>query len=215
LQKDETSRPDEKPSRPPSEPGRHPREAARTAAVADNAPLTRKDDPAMLSVARQAAAFFGTPVGMVSLLEQTEEWVVACVGVAIERVPRAVSFCAHAVLEPDILIVEDASVDARFADNPHVLGEHHLRFYAGAPVFDAGGLPLGAVCVCDAEPRTISTSGLFALRRFADAAASVLEARLILADAQSRFMSLGEKRAVRDRLDGLLLALVEGHPRSE
>lgn len=190
----------------------HPLEPERLAAVREVAPLTRTGDPAMVSLAKEAKDACGVMVGMVSLLEEQEEWVVACVGTEAERIPRIVSFCAHTILEPDVLVVEDVTRDPRFDKNPYVLDEHHMRFYAGAPVFDATGLPLGAICVAHAEPMRLDSRCLFSLRRLADAVSAVLEARLLLADAHSRYLGRAEAKTAQARLDLLLQTLVEPRP---
>ena len=193
----------------PSNPPSYALERERLVSVREVEPFTWTNDPAMMSVARKAAEICGVKVGMVSVMEEEEEWVVACVGTEIERVPRALSFCAHTILEADALVVEDASRDVRFLDNPFVRDEHHLRFYAGAPIFGSTGLPLGAVCVADAEPNSLSSKGLLALRDLAATASAVLEIRLLLADARTRYAPETEHRTTRARLDALLLTLLE------
>lgn len=196
----------------PPPPPPYPREEERLDAVREAAPHTRTNDPAMVRLADEARLVCGTSVGMVSLLEEQEEWVVACLGTEAERIPRAVSFCAHTILEADVLVVDDASRDRRFAADPFVIDAHHLRFYAGAPIFDGTGLPLGAVCVCDAEPKALSSSGALSLRRLAEVASAVLQSRTLLTDAQIAYASRAERAATADRFDALLLELIGLHP---
>ena len=105
--------------------------------------------------------------------------------------------------------MEDASRDPRFASNPFVLDEHHLRLYAGAPIFDGGGLPLGALCVCDAEPASPSSRCLASLRTLADAASAALEIRLLIADPRKGGAPADERQAARERLDVLLARLAD------
>ena len=169
----------------------------------------------MVRLAREASGLCGASVGMVSLMEAEEEWVVACVGTEADRVPRLHSFCAHTILEPEGLVVPDASKDPRFATNPFVLDRHHLRFYAGAPMFDATGLPLGAVCVAHAKPQEVSTLCLETLRHLADVASAVLETRLLFADSYRRILPDRRFPATRARLDALLLTLIQPHPSRE
>lgn len=192
----------------PAPPLPHPFEEARLESVWELSRHTRTGDPLMVRLAREASETCGTGVGMVSLMEDLEEWVVACVGTEVERVPRAVSFCAHTILQPGVVVVEDASLDPRFRSNPFVVDEHHLRFYAGAAILDATGLPVGAVCVCHDSPMALSSECQSNLSRLAELASAVLESRLILADAQVRYPSRGERERIARRFDALLLALI-------
>ena len=77
------------------------------------------------------------------------------------------SFCAHAIAADDMLVVPDMLKDQRFRDNPQVSGDPHIRFYAGAPLRDEGGLCLGTLCVLDFKPRALSEDALAHLRDLA------------------------------------------------
>lgn len=101
------------------------------------------------------------PIALVSIVESVRQRFLARVGIDATETPRDVSFCAHAMLGDDIFVVPDATLDARFADNALVTGAPHIRFYAGAPLIDGDGVPLGALCVIDDKPR----HGLTALQR--------------------------------------------------
>ena len=152
----------------------------------------------MVSLACEATSICRTPIGMVSLLAEGEERVLACVGADVERVERASSLCAYTILEADLLLIEDAHEDARFRSNPFVAGPPYIRFYAGAPILDEGGLPLGAVCALGTTPGGLTSRQIVALKRIAGVVGAALEVR-------RRLMS-----ADRDgRLDALLLTLVE------
>lgn len=104
-------------------------------------------------VARFAAALCETPIALVSLVEGDRQWFKARVGLDAEETPRSYSFCAHAMLDEATMVVPDAREDARFAGNPLVTGEPHIRFYAGAPLRSPAGVPLGSLCVIDMSPR--------------------------------------------------------------
>ena len=93
---------------------------------------------------------------LVSLVDEDRQWFKSRVGLEAESTPREASFCAHAILEPDrVLTVPDATRDPRFADNPLVTGDFHLRFYAGAPLVTRTGHALGALCAIDRVPRQL------------------------------------------------------------
>lgn len=117
---------------------------------------------------RIARRLFATPVSLLSLVDRTRQWFKAASGIDIAETPRSVSFCGHALHRRGVFYVPDAQLDARFADNPLVIGQPCIRFYAGAPLFVAEGLAVGALCVIDQRPRTLDVAELRALRDLAD-----------------------------------------------
>lgn len=100
-----------------------------------------------------ASTLCDAPIALVSIVEEARQRFLARTGLDAEETPRDVSFCALAMLGGDIFVVPDACNDPRFADNPLVTGPPHIRFYAGAPLVDGAGVPLGALCVIDTQPR--------------------------------------------------------------
>ncbi|HDY7421388.1 TPA: sensor domain-containing diguanylate cyclase [Vibrio vulnificus] len=107
-------------------------------------------------VTRIARRLFDVPIALVSLVDEDRQWFKSCFGLDASETPRDISFCGHAILGADTLIVEDASQDARFADNPLVTGEPHIRFYAGVPLFYEDKSCLGTLCIIDSKPRTLN-----------------------------------------------------------
>lgn len=105
-----------------------------------------------------ASALCQTPTAMVSFVETERQWFPARTGLDARETPRSQSFCAHAMLGKDILVVPDATLDPRFRDNPLVTGHPHIRFYAGAPLVSEDGIRIGALCVIDSSPRSDLTS---------------------------------------------------------
>lgn len=100
-----------------------------------------------------AATLCDAPIALVSIVEDVRQRFLARTGLDAEETPRDVSFCAHAMLGSEIFVVPDATQNHRFADNLLVTGPPHIRFYAGAPLVGADGVPLGALCVIDTKPR--------------------------------------------------------------
>ncbi|WP_045593757.1 GGDEF domain-containing protein [Vibrio vulnificus] len=107
-------------------------------------------------VTRIARRLFDVPIALVSLVDEDRQWFKSCFGLNASETPRDISFCGHAILGTDTLIVGDASLDARFADNPLVTGEPHIRFYAGVPLMFEHSSCLGTLCIIDSKPRTLN-----------------------------------------------------------
>lgn len=100
-----------------------------------------------------AAQEFDVPIVLVSLVDGDRQWFKSRVGLEACETPRDISFCGHAILSPDTLVVHDARDDARFADNPLVTGPPHIRFYAGAPLTLPNGHAVGTLCLISPHPR--------------------------------------------------------------
>jgi GAF domain-containing protein len=100
-----------------------------------------------------AAKLCEAPIALVSLVERDRQFFPAKTGLDVHETPRPTSFCAHAMLGDEIMVVADATRDPRFADNPLVTGDPHIRFYAGAPLVNDEGVPLGSLCVIDRTAR--------------------------------------------------------------
>jgi PAS domain S-box-containing protein len=135
-------------------------EALREYAVLDTPPEVLFDDLAMV-----AARICGTPIALISLIDEGRQWFKANIGLGMVETPREASFCAHTILDNDaVLEVPDVLADPRFAESPLATGEAHVRFYAGAPLVTEDGHALGALCVMDREPRKLSTEQMVGLR---------------------------------------------------
>ncbi len=130
-------------------------------------------------ITRLVAAHFDVPVAAINLVDAERQWTKAGVGMAVREMPRAISFCAHALLEREALVVTDASQDDRFHDNPQVISPNGIRFYVGVPLHSEDGYALGSLCVADTRPRRFSGTQLARLRDFAALAERELSATQI------------------------------------
>jgi GAF domain-containing protein len=117
-----------------------------------------------------AASEFEVPVALLTLVDRERQWFKASIGVSACETARDISFCGHAILQPQIMVVPDARLDARFADNPLVTGETGVRFYAGAPLILPSGAALGTLCLIDRRPRTLDPMELGILATLRDLA---------------------------------------------
>lgn len=154
-------------------------------------------------IAELASEICGTPIAVVNLIGAGRQFFKAEVGLGVRETPLETSFCGHAILQDDFMLVPDATQDPRFVGNPLVTGDPGLRFYAGALLKTEEGLPLGTLCVLDFKIHTLSDWQIDALKRLARQVMSQLELRL----AQQRLLDLnaelekrvGELEAERDR----------------
>jgi diguanylate cyclase (GGDEF)-like protein len=139
-------------------------------------------------IVRLACAAMSTPIGVVTIVEGDRQWFKAHEGLDIIETPREHSFCAHAILGDEVMVIEDATKDQRFYDNPLVTAVDGIRFYAGAPLRSSSGHKLGTLCVVDHIPRRIGQRERRLLKDLAAIVVDELELR---------------KRAGTDPLTGL------------
>jgi excisionase family DNA binding protein len=154
-----------------------PGERTRLAALAASGLVDSEDEARFDRLVRLAAMVTGSPIALISLLTSTRQWFKARVGVSARETTRDWAFCSHAIMQNELFVVEDALADERFSTNPLVLQDPHIRFYAGVPLRDKSGQPLGTLCVIDREPRRLRTSEVQGLIDLADIASSEIQAR--------------------------------------
>lgn len=143
--------------------------------------LDTEAEPLFDSLTRAAAAVAGTPIALVSLIDESRQWFKANVGLdGVSETPREVAFCALTMSNGGILEIPDATKDVRFSENPLVTGDPNIRYYAGAPIVLDDGTPLGSLCVIDRIPRKLSSEQLDVLRELATAVVQTLEQRSLL-----------------------------------
>jgi GAF domain-containing protein len=152
-------------------------ESARVAALNRYAILDSEPEETFDDLVILAAHICRTPIAMLSLVDDHRQWFKSKVGVQICETPREVSVCAHAIQQNDLFIVPDLREDPRFRENPLVVGETGLRFYAGAPLINEDGFALGTLCVVDREPRVLDDDQKDALNALGRLALKQMELR--------------------------------------
>lgn len=132
-----------------------------------------------------ASRICGTPISLVSFVDKDRQWFKSKQGLAVSETPREQAFCDHAIRGNNIMIVEDAQSDARFANNPLVTGAPNIRFYAGAPLKVGNGSALGTLCVIDHKPQRLTDNQLDTLTVLRDAVVAQLELRRAVQDFEA------------------------------
>lgn len=182
--------------------------------ILDTEPETGFDD-----LTRLAASFCNAPVALISLIDAERQWFKSKVGLDVASTSRDFAFCAHTILQSEPLVIPDAQVDERFANNPFVTDAPHVRFYAGAPLITSDGHALGTLCVIDFAPRELNSSQIEALQALSRQVVAQLELRrklketeqlaqeaqsqeALLRESEERFRTMADSAPVLIRIDG-------------
>ena len=142
----------------------------RSLGILDTPPEERFD-----RITRLAQKIFDVPIALISLVDSHRQWFKSCQGLAVTETPRGISFCAHAILQNEVFVIEDALLDGRFEDNPLVTGGPRIRFYAGAPLRLSGGQAAGSLCVISPKPRAFGERDRALLTELANLVVAELE----------------------------------------
>jgi GAF domain-containing protein len=154
-------------------------------AILDTDPEQSFDDLTLL-----ASFVCKTPIALISLVDEDRQWFKSRIGIEASETSRDIAFCSSAILQPDVFVVPDALADDRFRDNPLVVSDPNIRFYAGAPLINEEGFALGTLCVVDRAPRELAPDQREALKALS---------RLVLAQLEFRRNLILLKEALTDR----------------
>ncbi len=149
------------------------------------------------NIVELASQLCDTPIALITFVDQDRQWFKAKKGLEISETHRNLSFCAHAILQNEFMIVPDTYQDDRFSDNPLVLGYPNIRFYAGLPLTTSDGYKLGTLAVIDRKPRKLSEQQYSNLRMLGRQVVNLLELRssiAILQEKNNQAANLVEKK---------------------
>jgi GAF domain-containing protein len=142
--------------------------------ILDTVPEEAFDD-----ITAYAASYFNVPIALMGFIDVNRQWFKSCVGLAATHVGREESFCAYAIASPErLFIIPDTKADPRFADNPMVKGQPHVRFYAGATLLTDEGHAIGTLCLIDLQPRELTDEQKAKLITLADRVMARLKLRI-------------------------------------
>lgn len=157
-------------------------------------------------ITRICSQAFNVPIAYIALIDSDRQWFKSSCGLSTPETTRESSFCGHAILEPEVLVIPDARLDPRFADNPMVIGPPHIRFYAGQPIAGPGGYNIGTCCIADSEPRQLTAVERSILKE----TAGLVERELSLADELTLQRKLGDvQQALIESQERLAAELVD------
>jgi len=165
-------------------------EAARLAALERYAILDTDPEQSFEDLTLLASFICKTPIALISLVDGDRQWFKSRIGISATETSRDVAFCSSAILQTDVFVVPDALKDDRFRNNPLVVDDPHIRFYAGVPLINEEGLALGTICVVDQTPRELSDDERDALKALS---------RLVMAQMEFRRNLILLKDALSDR----------------
>ena len=165
-------------------------EGARLAALEKYAILDTEPEQAFDDLTLLASYICKTPIALISLVAEKRQWFKSKVGLSVSETPREIAFCSTAIMQSEVMVVPDTLQDPRFRNNPLVVSEPRIRFYAGAPLITEEGYALGTLCVVDRTPREFSADQKEALQALS---------RLVCAQLEFRRNLMLLKEALTDR----------------
>ena len=175
----------------------HPTEDARLEDLRSLEMMDTPNEEPYDGIVEVAAALFETPIALLTLLDSERQWFKASVGVPVCSTHRADALCNHTIIGSKTLVVNDTTRDHRFKDHRFVVGEPHLRFYAGTPLISDREQAVGTLCVLDVRPREFDAARYRLLERLARQAVEALESRRLIQTLLSQCIETEGRAVVR------------------
>ena len=179
-------------------------EAQRIASLIEHQILDTPPSPEFDALVRLAAIICETPIAAVSLIDEDRQWFKSIIGVDATETPRDIAFCAQTILGSSLMVIPDAMEDERFSQYPQVIGEPHIRFYAGMPLIASDGFALGSLCVVDMKPRHLNPTQREALKLISIQAVALLDSALKKVQMLCAYRERELAESERDRLANIV-----------
>ncbi len=152
-------------------------------------------------VAQLAATICKTPIALISLIDAKRQWFKAKVGIDLNEFPRDISFCGHTIIaDTEVFEITDTAEDERFLDNPLVIGEPYIRYYAGVPLINQNGYKMGTISVLDTKPGEINAEQIFTLQTLARQVVKLLDQNLMNKQLESQRIKLQQQMELQNRI---------------
>ncbi len=163
-------------------------------------------DKNLQGLLKLASDIYKTPVAFLTLIDEKDQWIKVNYGFQVERMPRNTSFCTHAIMEQDVMVVSDAMTDKRFNNNPLVHNAPNIKFYAGAPLASNEGQNIGTICVMDVDSKEVSDNQKQLLSILAQQAVHLMELELTYKTLSEKMTQVAsQNKALMD------IAFVQSH----
>lgn len=190
----------------------HPQEAERLKALESLQILDTLPESEFDELTQLASYICKTPISLISLVDDKRQWFKSKVGISVNEIPKECAFCAHAILQDDIFIIQNSLMDDRFSDNPLVTNEPHVHFYAGVPIVDpVHKLPIGTICVIDHNPRQLDDFQVNTLKTLANQIFKLLELRIQLNTLSAANKKLHFQKVAFDNMtEGIIIQNILG-----
>lgn len=170
----------------------HPQEHRRLEALHELQILDTPIETRFEQITDLVRTIFDVPIAALSCIDLRRQWFKSIQGLEVEQTQRCVAFCQHTIVREDVMVIEDARLDDRFSANPLVTGDPGIVFYAGAPIYSPGGLPVASLCIIGHEPRSLDEREIAILHRFARLAETMLQSPRASVVEESLVRNVGE-----------------------
>ena len=174
--------------------------------------LDLQGDSEFQELIKMASETCDTPIALLTLIDEDTQWIKVRKGTDVEQMPREISFCTHTIQQHDHLIVPDARQDDRFSNNPIVLNEPKVRFYAGVPLVTHGGQTIGSLCVVDMKPHDLDKQQLLMLKMLSRQAINLMEFKISVEILENNKIELNEQKETIRKAEIMQRSFFESAP---